>query len=229
MRVYKPLFFFYVLCALGSCTETLPPDPVRVGFDYFPLEIGEFRTYQVNKIEYSLFSPTDTLQYQLKEQVVDTFSTQNDLNYVLHRFSRSKIEESWKLDSVWTTRRTQNHAIVIENNVPFVKMVFPIRINKVWDGNLFNASPQDEYEITEIGGTLATPAGTFADNLTVFENNDPDTLIFQDVRQSVYALNVGLIYKNLSILDFCNSDPSCLGNLEFGIKFEQILTDYGRE
>ena len=108
-------------------------------------------------------------------------------------------------------------------------MVFPIRINKVWDGNLFNASPQDEYEITEIGGTLATPAGTFADNLTVFENNYPDTLIFQDVRQSVYALNVGLIYKNLSILDFCNSDPSCLGNLEFGIKFEQILTDYGRE
>ncbi len=214
---------------LISCSDTLAPDPDKVGFNYFPLEIGEFRIYQVQKIKYSLFVPTDTAQYQLKEQVVDTFSTQNEINYILHRFSRDSSTDNWQLDSVWTARRTQNHAIVVENNIPFVKMVFPIRLNKVWDGNLFNASPPDEYQITDIGRSLVTPAGTFVNNLTVFENNDPDTLIFQDIRQSIYALNVGLVYKNSSILDFCNTEPSCLGTLEFGTKFEQILTDYGKE
>lgn len=223
---------FYV-CAIGwaliGCSETLAPDHDLVGFNYFPLEIGEFRTYKVKKIKYSLFAATDTAHYQLKELVVDTFSTRNELNYILHRFSRGLSIDKWHLDSVWTTRRTQNHAIVVESNVPFVKMVFPIELNKVWDGNLFNASPPDEYQITEIGGTIETPAGTFVNNLTVFENYDPDTLIFQDIRQSIYALNVGLVYKNSSILDFCNTDPDCLGTLEFGIKFEQILIDYGTE
>jgi len=223
---------FYV-CAIGwilfSCSETLAPEPDQVGFNYFPLEIGDFQTYQVQKIEYSLFAVTDTSHYQLKQVVVDTFSTQNELNYILHRFSRESTLDKWQLDSVWTTRRTQNHAVVVENNIPYVKMVFPIRQNKVWDGNLFNALPPDEYQITEIGGSLETPVGTFVNNLTVFENNEPDTLIFQDIRQSIYALNVGMIYKNSSILDFCNTDPSCLGILEFGTKFEQILTAYGKE
>lgn len=219
------------ICVIGwilfSCSDTL--EPGKIGFNYFPLEIDDYRIYQVQRIEYSLFATTDTAHYQLKELVVDTFSTQSELNYILHRFKRDLSTDKWQLDSVWTSRRTQNHAIVVENNIPFVKMVFPIRLDKVWDGNLFNASPPDEYQITEIGGSLETPAGTFVDNLTVFENNEPDTLIFQDIRQSIYALNVGLIYKNSSILDFCNTDPDCLGTLEFGIKFDQVLTDYGKE
>ncbi len=219
------------VCVIGwilfSCSDTL--EPSKIGFNYFPLEIGDYRIYQIQQIEYSLFAATDTTHYQLKELVVDTFSTQSELNYILHRFKRDLSTDKWQLDSVWTSRRTQNHAIVVENNIPFVKMVFPIRLDKVWDGNLFNSSPPDEYQITEISGSMETPAGTFVDNLTVFENNDRDTLIYQDIRQSIYALNVGLIYKNSSILDFCNTDPDCLGTLEFGIKFDQILTDYGKE
>ncbi len=219
------------VCVIGwilfSCSDTL--EPSKIGFNYFPLEIGDYRIYQIQQIEYSLFAATDTAHYQLKELVVDTFSTQSELNYILHRFKRDLSTDKWQLDSVWTSRRTQNHAIVVENNIPFVKMVFPIRLDKVWDGNLFNSSPPDEYQITEISGSMETPAGTFIDNLTVFENNERDTLIFQDIRQSIYALNVGLIYKNSSILDFCNTDPDCLGTLEFGIKFDQVLTDYGKE
>ena len=223
--------FIICICTwmLCSCSESLPPQPELVGFNYFPLEIGDFRTYDVEKIEYSLFFPTDTSRYQLKQVVVDTFLTQNEVNFVLHRFSRGTSSDNWSLDSVWTSRRTQNHAIVVENNVPFVKIVFPIDINKKWNGNLFNTSPVDEYEITEIGGSIDTPAGTFFDNLTIFENDDPDTLIFQDIRTSVYAQDVGLVYKYHSILDFCNTDPDCLGNLEFGTKFEQILIEYGKE
>ncbi len=223
----------YFVCALAwiliSCSDTKLPEPNQIGFSYFPLEIGDFRSYQVSKITYSLFAATDTSNYQLKQLVVDTFSTLNQINYVLHRFSREKSSDSWQLDSVWTTRRTQNHAIVVENNIPFVKMVFPVRQDKIWDGNLFNALPIDEYQVTEIGGTLETPAGTFVDNLTIFENYDPDTLIFQDIRQSVYASNIGLVYKYSNILDFCNTTPGCLGTLEFGTKFEQVLIDYGEE
>ena len=221
----------FCVCSLmlWGCSDPLDADEALVGFNYFPLELGTYRTYQVDKIRYSLLAPTDTARYQLKELVADTFHTSREVNYILHRFSRKSEQDQWQLDSVWSARRTENHAVLVENNIPFVKMVFPVRLNKVWDGNLFNSRPVDEYEITEIGGSTDTPAGRFDEVLTVFENNDPDTLIFQDIRQSIYARNVGLIYRKSSILKFCNTDPDCLGNLESGIKFEQVLMDYGNE
>ncbi|GJM30137.1 MAG: hypothetical protein DHS20C17_27720 [Cyclobacteriaceae bacterium] len=222
-------WFCAAFLVLVACEDPQQPDLQAIGLSYFPLELGSYRTYQVNSITFSLFTPTDTAEFQLKEVVADTFLTQNEPTFILHRFSRQQPQDNWTLDSVWTARKNQNHAIVVENNVPYLKMVFPIQVNKVWDGNLFNALPEDEYEITEIGGSLETPAGDFSNLLTVFEHNDPDTLIFQDIRQSVYANDVGLIYKKSSILNFCNDDPDCLGTLENGIKFEQILIEYGKQ
>jgi hypothetical protein len=222
-----------LFCLLGGllccCSETIDPDPSLVGYNYFPLEIGFYRTYQVNEITISLLEPTDTSRYQRRALVADTFHTQNETNYVLHLFSRKTDLDSWNLDSVWTARRTETHAVVVENNVPFLKLVFPVREDKTWDGNLFNALPEDEYEITDIGGGFDTPAGRFEDLLTVFENDNPDTLIFQDIRKAIYAPNVGLIYQKSSILNYCNTDPGCLGTLESGKQFDQILIDFGYE
>jgi hypothetical protein len=224
---------YWLLCAfivaLQGCNDPQEPDLEAIGLSYFPLEIGSYRTYQVNRITFSLLLPTDTAEYQLKEVVADSFMVQDQPTYILHRLTRRQQQDKWVLDSVWTARRNQNHAIVVENNIPFLKMVFPLSLNKAWDGNLFNVLPEDEYEVTEIGGTLETQAGKFSSLLTIFENNDPDTLIFQDIRQSVYALEVGLIYKKSSILNFCNDRPECLGMLESGTKFEQILIDYGKQ
>ena len=214
---------------LVSCDEPLLPDASATGLSYFPLEVGAYRSYQVNSITFSQFVPNDTAEFQLKEAVVDSFLVEGQPVFVLHRFNRQSTEDSWELDSVWTARRNQNHAIVVENNVPFLKMVFPIRMNRTWDGNLFNTLPRDEYEITDTKGELEVPAGTFTPVLTVFENNDPDTLIFQDIRRSVYAPEIGLIYKMSSILNFCNQTPECLGTLESGIKFEQMLIEYGKQ
>lgn len=225
MRALLVLASVFVLV---SCDDPLAPDPLATGLSYFPLEVGTYRSYQINSITYSQFAPNDTVEFQLKETVVDSFLVQDQAVFVLHRFNRLSSEDPWELDSVWTARRNQNHAVVVENNVPFLKMVFPLRINKTWDGNLLNTMPEDEYEITEVEGQMDVTAGSFAPVMTIFENNDPDTLIFQDIRKSVYAPEIGLIYKMSSILNFCNLTPDCLGTLESGIKFEQMLIDYGK-
>lgn len=224
------LFLIGLLISLISCTsDTLEPDPQKVGFSYFPLQVGDFRIYQIHKEHFSIFAESDTTDYQLKELVADSFATQNEITFVLHRLSREQEQDPWQLDSVWTARRTANHAIVVENNIPFAKLVFPVAVNKTWDGNVFNTRLPDNYEITAVNTSFETPAGPFGNTLTVFENNDPDSLIFQDIRQVVYALDVGLIYKFSSILDFCNTSPECLGNLETGTVFEQLLIEYGEE
>jgi len=224
---YSIIFIFFVLC--GCDRDTVAPDLTSVGFAYFPLEVGDFRVYEVHQEEFSIFAESDTFDYQLKELVADSFATQDQITYVLHRFSRDTADDPWELDSVWTARRTANHAIVVENNIALAKLIFPATLNRIWDSNVFNTRPPDEFEITEIDGTLQTPAGTFDRTLTVFENNEPDTLIFQDIRKAIYAPGIGLISRSSSILDFCNTDPACLGTLEFGTNIDLTLIEYGKE
>lgn len=223
--LFGGLLFFMLSCI----SDTLEPDPEKVGFSYFPLQVGDYRVYDIHQENFSVFGESDTLDFQLRELVADSFATQNQVSYVLHRFSRDKSEDPWQLDSVWTARRTTNHAVVVENNIPFAKLVFPVALHKTWDGNVFNTRPRDDYEITAINSPFQTSGGTFDNTLTVFEHNEPDSLIFQDSRQAVYGLNVGLIYKKSIILDFCNTSPECLGTLETGTVFEQILLEYGKE
>ena len=228
MRYFFIVLILTIIC--WSCDrDTLPPDLDAVGITYFPLAVGDFRVYQVHQEEFNIFSESDTFDYQLKELVADSFATQDQISYILHRFSRDTAEDPWVLDSVWTARRTANHAIVVENNIPFAKLVFPTNLNRVWDGNIFNTRQPDEYQITEVDGSVETPAGTFSQTLTVFENNEPDTLIFQDIRKAIYAPRVGLISRSSSILDFCNTNPECLGTLEIGTNIELTLIEYGKE
>ncbi len=223
------ILLFSVVLTLSCDSDTIPPDPDVVGYSYFPLEVGMYRDYQVHREEFSLFGSSDTADFQLREQVVDSFGVGEQITYIIHRSTRQTSDDPWDLDSVWTARRTPQHAIMVENNIPFAKLVFPLALNNTWDGNIFNSRDEDQYQVSQVDGTMETPAGKFNQTLTVLENNEPDTLIFQDIRQVVYAREIGVIYKNSSILDFCNTEPSCLGMLEVGIKFEQILIDYGRE
>ena len=48
-----------------ACERTiLSPDPGLAGYDYFPLEKGEYRIYHVYRVNYNFNAENDTLIYQ---------------------------------------------------------------------------------------------------------------------------------------------------------------------
>lgn len=207
------------------------PDTTRVGFDFFPLQVGDFRVYQVEEITKTVLFGYDTARFQLKESLVDSFPGQGgDIIYLLHRSKRLSANDAWELDSVWTARRNQTQAVTVESNVPFIKMVFPIDENKIWDGNKLNSADNDTYEMRNLFVSFDTGFTIFEETLTVIQNERLDTIDFWDYRKEVYGLNIGLIYKNSRFLKFC-SDDDCIGQkiIERARILKQTIIDYGKE
>jgi len=223
--------FGIVLLWFACNPKELMPDTTRVGFDFFPLQVGNFRVYQVEEITKTVLFGNDTARFQLKESLVDSFpGLGGDIIYLLHRSKRLSASDTWELDSVWAVRRNQSQAVTVESNVPFIKLVFPIDENKIWDGNKLNSMENDAYEMRNLFASFDTGLTVFEETLTVIQNEKLDSIDILDFRKEVYGLNIGLIYKSSSLLEWCD-DPDCLGQriIEQGRILKQTIIDYGKE
>ena len=134
-----------------GCNELLAPEPERLGYEYFPLVIGDYRIYEVEVINYNLDGTVDTTNYQLKEIVADSSLVGGGTSYRLDRYRRADAAVAWVIDSVWSARLNTYQAIVVEHNVPIIKLSFPLAEDRRWDGNAMNTFDFDEFKIKNLG------------------------------------------------------------------------------
>jgi hypothetical protein len=135
--------FLTILCLFTSCKDkqTIEEPNIDYGYDYFPLEIGMEWTYQVDSI---IYDPTETNvniltnSVYLREIVVDTFRDElNRSSYRLERFERSTTTSDWVLKDVWSSLQTDQTAERFEENLRFVKLVFPVERRDIWNGLVY--------------------------------------------------------------------------------------------
>lgn len=225
-------FFMVALFATCCESEKLLPENVYAETGFFPVKEGAYRVYQVEKIDFSLVNENDTSRYQLKEVVSGSYLNQEgDTTFVLSRFTRKEENANWAVDSVRAIRKDPGRIIVTADNIPVVKLVYPVREGLAWDGNALNALQEDEYEIMNVNAPFDTGITNFPNTLTVIENNNPDSVIFQDYRKAIYADGIGLIYREEKILHYCAATVDCLGQgiIESGHKYKQEIISYGKE
>ena len=69
---------------------------------------------------------------------------------------------------------------------------------------------------------------SFDDSVTILENNDIDPIVKHDVRKSAYAKSIGLVYREITILEYCTVGD-CIGKqiVENGTILKQTLNEYG--
>jgi len=205
-------------------------NPEQLGHSFYPLDIGNFRDYKVQYIKYSILGNHDTIHYFLKEQVVDTFLNQTgEITYLLNRYKKTYDTLSWTLDSVWTVSKSNTNLVVIENNIPFVKLVFPVKDEKSWDGNAFNILDEELYFYEDTFQSTIIDDNTYT-TLKVVQQNNPDPIVTTEIRNEIYAENIGLIYKESIILHYC-TENECLGDkiIEKGSDYRQELIGYGKD
>lgn len=223
------LFFF--ACASD---DTLLPVQLS-GTDYYPLEVGHFAVYSVEDVRYSLRDGADTSYYQLREYVADAYpGVGGEIIYSLERYTRKTSEDGWQLDSVWTARRDEQRVVVVENNVPYLKLVFPFQEDLRWDGNALNSRPPLTYTLTMTDSALRKEMSPVPDSLlaasrTVVQRQ-LETLVNDSVLLETYAPDVGLLYKKSRILRYC-ADESCFGQRKIvsGRAYRQTLLQHGQE
>lgn len=208
-------------------TDTVVPDEERVGYDFYPLKVGSYNVYQVENIEYEVTGEVLVSSYQLKTAVVDSFRNQaGTISYVIHYSERSSVDEPWQFTKAWTARKDNRQVTLVEENIPFLKLSFPIKAGKVWDGNAFNVLERDNYQMdSSLNATFITSAqDTIAHTLTVIQEDNQDFISQQDRRVEVYARNIGLVYREDIMLNYC-TDNSCLGQqvVESGHEYRQFL------
>ena len=221
---------FLMVFVLGACSEkNITLDRDRLGLEYFPLEVGQYRIYDVDEILYTI-SSFDTLKYELRESVVNSFENlEGGTTYTIHREKRLNDQVAWDLDSVWTARKTSSVAISVENNISLVKMVFPIENGINWDGNIFNSSGERLFAYDLNVEPITIGSDEFTDLVKVIQSDIPENIVNQDQRHEVYASGIGLVSKNGIMLTFCTLDCPDQKTIIAGRYIEQTLKSYGQE
>ena len=208
----KGLFLFGLIVTLYcSCNkqDTYTPDYKR---SYFPADSGHYVTYQVDSITYRYTDPLyfrDSVKYQLRVEIGDTtLDNEGRINHkvVLYRRANDSDPNGWVINRVWYMYPDSTNVQQIEEDIRFVKLIFPPLADAAWDGNLYapKTGPYDvlrdwDYHYTEVDAPYSINGFQFDSTLTVSgidEENVIEKLLFKEV----YAKNVGLVYKEWDYL-----------------------------
>jgi hypothetical protein len=227
-KVYKYIFVVLSVALFWQCSETKEVDPSILGISYFPLEVGEYRIYQVEGTKYSV-NDDSLFTYQLKESVLEAFENlESGISYKILREKKFDEDGSWQFDSLWTARIEEGKAIVVENNVPIVKLTFPMEDSTSWDGNSLNDKNQDIFTMLDVNKTFPGEYNTYDHTTTVIQEYLPDLKVNWISRKEIFAETVGLVYKENITLIY---NQSALGAeiVDAGIRYHQHLIEYGKE
>lgn len=222
--------------------------------NYYPLSVGKYVEYTVDSVLYDFGSAggisRDSTRTWVREEITDTFSDNaGRLLFRIERFERNNDSLPWQLKQVLSAGQSNSQAIRTENNLRFLKLVFPFYRNTRWDGNLWI----DPYVEIEVAGerirpfanwqynvdALDIPAqiGSFSfDSILVVTEVDQTNAIERRLSRSTYAKHIGLVHREQWILDsqYCNQIPAPADcqtkpwteKAETGYILRQVLTGY---
>ncbi len=239
MRMRFEYLFLVLLIVVSSCgnsniEDAEPPLDPDLGKSYFFLAPNKYREYDVYEIRYLAVDISDTLEYQLREEVREEFTVSGISSRLIHRLIRDNSDQPWSLDSVWSARVERERAVSVENNLPLQKMVFPVDTTRRWDRNLFNSKASLVQKYLTFNQPFTQGFNTFL-NATVIEvsnersqNPDGIDVTFRDLRTEVYADSIGLVRKEYEQLKFCTVGPCALQEIvQSGRYYRETLIAHG--
>jgi hypothetical protein len=232
------VFMFIVNACLFSCSgnEEFVPD---WGLDYFPVRVGAFHVYQVEETTV-VQSVEKKSVYELRVTVKDSsINEQGITTYSLLREKRATVSSNWESLDTWSVKLVGNKMIQNEGNVLFVKLFFPLSRDLKWNGNEFNNLPNsgnifndrnsEHYTIGNLDVPIALSSGFETDHsLQVVHNSYEDAIIGSDQRIEIYAKGVGLIYKEITQLQYCTANCPVSKRIDKGLIFVQTLKEHGQ-
>ncbi len=217
--IYYFLILFLIITTTSGC-ESEQEQPLDMGANYFPTELGRWYIYQVDSITYNdFYDPVkiDTFSYQVK-LVMDSiiYDLENRETYIFRKFVKSDSSD-YQLVANHTITVTSSRVETQEDNIKYVKMIFPVKQGYSWDLNALNtnAATNSYYASVDepyISGTVVY------DSVATAIHQDINTLIGYDYHEEKYARRIGLVYRSEVNVDKNYSTGEYKNGYEFTMK-----------
>ncbi|GAB4449900.1 MAG: hypothetical protein Fur0028_05190 [Bacteroidales bacterium] len=175
-----------------ACKDKENIAPIVIDKSYYPMHVNDETVFFVEYIKIdNPISLYDTQHYYIKERIESTYNdeTGNPI-YRIERYKRSDTLSNWDLIDVWFSQYYENQAHKVEENIRYVKLVFPVSKGLKWNGNAMNTLDMQTYEID----TLDKPWQNFDSTLVVVQQNKV-SLIDKYLDYERFAKHKGLVEK----------------------------------
>ncbi|MCB0687642.1 MAG: hypothetical protein KDC53_14000 [Saprospiraceae bacterium] len=235
------LFLIFLSLMLAECKDGLedPLSDTQLGYEYYPLEVGKYRIYQVDSIQFDLgmgdLPVSDTSRFFLRENTVEIIpDLEGHDRYRIERSRSADPEGPWAPLDVITRDRNERQAGSTENNIRLINLVFPPTKDLSWNGTSYI---NDQITVFVKGETIEMYRDWDFRILSVDVNEQIGQYNFEDVvtvqqsdsenpfekRYSIekFAKGVGLIFKEQQIVDsyckYVGDNAHCVG-LDWNLK-----------
>jgi hypothetical protein len=252
VRLFIHSLGFTFLLACLSCskkTEVFTTEPIS---DYLPLEQGKYITYRVDSTVFTNLGRNEEIhKYQVKH-VVDTLITDNlgrSSYRIIQYESDSSGTQPWMPISTYFITPLDDQVEVIEDNLRFIKLHLPFRLNYNWKGNshlavnpygsLYSFSNDDnmndwDYNYDTFESSASIGGQTLNDVYTVFQIDeslnapvtDPASYGARTLAIEKYAKNIGLVYKDYILWEYQPNTGGAGGGYKVGFGISMWMIDH---
>lgn len=175
-----------------------------IGEAYYPSTIGKYVIYEADSTVYDEFTFAAKLyKYQIKEKIEESYTDIQGrpalkLVRYIKKFDSIKPYSAipWTLKDVWQVNISKTNVEVVEENIRFIKLIFPVKDKISWDGNSTNTLGQWNY-IYSYTGNPENVNGINFELVTQVTQKDFPTLISREHYVEKYAKDVGLVYRKI--------------------------------
>jgi hypothetical protein len=196
MKQLNILLLFCSLALIACTDDDAAQQTIDLGFSYQPADVGSEWIYKVDSFSYDDNTGStniDTFTYWYKEVVAQKLSgnaDETERTFLINRFFKYSDSAEWKQANSWRLIKSNTQIEKIEENISFIKLLFPLASGKKWNGNMANSRDRENYTII----WMDAPFGGHEQTCKV-EQFKEKNLIEEITREEIFARETGLVYK----------------------------------
>lgn len=222
-----------------ACTKKkVPASNTLLGLDYYPKTKGKFIEYDVDSTVY-IEIPKSSIQYKyrIKEKIADSYLDNEGqpairLERYIKKYSSTKPYDSipYTIKEVWMVNATDKSIQIVEGNVRYTKLIFPVQESASWDGNAKNTIGEWQYTYDYIDKAETINNKSLNSVLLVKQYFLPTEISYKSYNEK-YAKGIGLVYRQIIdvISNTVVAGVNILDRIDKGIIYKQQLVNYGYE
>lgn len=194
--------------------------------------------YDIDSTVYDELSQTSTLyKYRIKEKFTENFIDNEGKSAIrieryIKKYNPAKPYDSipYTIKEVWMANADDKKVQVVENNIRYTKLIFPIKQSATWNGNANNNLGELNYSYSYIDKAETFNGNSLPNTLFIIQRDDK-TLIAQQYYSEKYAKGVGLVYREIKDIYSNNvvAGVPIEQRIEKGVIYKQVLVSYGHE